>query len=105
KHHALTLVDAVSGLGGSEFQMDAWNFDVVVTASQKVLATPPGVAMVAMSERALRAMEAAAIPHYYFSLRKALDFAKQGQTSWTPPVSVLFALDVALDGYHREGAA
>ncbi len=50
-HPATVIVDSVSGLGASEFKMDEWGFDIVVTASQKALAVPPGVAMVAVSPR------------------------------------------------------
>ena len=102
-HPALTVVDSVSGLGASEFKMDEWGFDIVVTASQKALAVPPGLAMVAASERAWRAIERARIPRYYFDLRTAREFARKGQTSWTPPISVFYALAVALERYHSEG--
>ena len=103
-HGALTIVDSVSGLGATQFKMDDWGFDVVVTATQKVLAAPPGAAMVAVSPRAWKAIEASRTPRFYFDLLKAREFAKQGQTPWTPPVSVLFALEAALAHYHHEGA-
>ncbi len=104
EHGALTIVDSVSGLGATEFLMDEWGYDVVVSASQKVLAAPPGVAMVAVSPRAWKTIEASKAPRFYFDLLKAREFARQGQTPWTPPVSVLFALDAALQHYHHEGA-
>jgi aspartate aminotransferase-like enzyme len=104
EHGALTIVDSVSGMGATEFLMDEWGYDVVVSASQKVLAAPPGVAMVAVSPRAWKAIEASKTPRFYFDLLKAREFAIQGQTPWTPPVSVLFALDAALQHYHHEGA-
>lgn len=103
-HGALTVVDSVSGLGATEFLMDEWGYDLVVSASQKVLAAPPGVAMVAVSPRAWKAIESSKSPRFYFDLLKAREFAVQGQTPWTPPVSVLFALDAALLHYHHEGA-
>ena len=103
-HGALTIVDSVSGLGATEFLMDEWGYDIVVSASQKVLAAPPGVAMVAVSQRAWSAVENSTTPRFYFDLLKAREFARQGQTPWTPPVSVLFALDAALQHYHHEGA-
>jgi aspartate aminotransferase-like enzyme len=103
-HGALTIVDSVSGLGATEFLMDEWGYDIVVSASQKVLAAPPGVAMVAVSPRAWNAVENSTTPRFYFDLLKAREFARQGQTPWTPPVSVLFALDAALQHYHHEGA-
>lgn len=102
-HGALTVVDSVSGLGATDFRMDDWGFDVVVSASQKVLAAPPGVAMVAASARAWQCIERNAAPRFYFDLRKAREFAERGQTPWTPPVSILFALDVSLERYHAEG--
>ncbi|MBV8601979.1 MAG: alanine--glyoxylate aminotransferase family protein [Candidatus Eremiobacteraeota bacterium] len=103
KHPALVVVDSVSGLGGSTFLMDDWGFDVVVAATQKVLAAPPGVSMVAVSDRAWEKMEKNHAPRFYFDLRRAREFAKIGQTPWTPPVSVMFALERALDLYERDG--
>jgi aspartate aminotransferase-like enzyme len=102
-HGALTVVDSVSGLGASAFSMDEWGFDVVVTASQKAFAVPPGLAMIAVSERGWKAIGASKNPRYYFDLRKARDFETKGQTPWTPPVSICYALSVALERYHRSG--
>lgn len=103
---AYTVVDSVSGLAASEFAMDAWGFDVVVTASQKALAAPPGVAMVAVAPRAWERIDAnLGAQRFYFDLRKAREFASLGQTPWTPPVSIVFALDAALDEFERAGAA
>jgi aspartate aminotransferase-like enzyme len=104
-HGAYVVVDSVSGLAASEFTMDAWGFDVVVTASQKALAVPPGLAMVAISPRAWEKMAQTTSPRFYFDLKKARDFAADGQTPWTPPVSLCYALDVALDRYNAEGPA
>jgi aspartate aminotransferase-like enzyme len=102
-HGALTIVDSVSGLGAAEFKMDEWGYDVVVTASQKALAAPPGVAMVAASERAWIAIERNPAPRFYFDLRKAREFSRKGQTPWTPPISIFYALAVALERYHTDG--
>lgn len=104
-HPATVIVDSVSGLGASAFEMDAWGFDIVVAASQKALAVPPGMAMVAVSPRAWERMERASAPRFYLDLKRAREFAELGQTPWTPPVSVAFALDVAIARYHEEGAA
>jgi aspartate aminotransferase-like enzyme len=103
QHGALTIVDSVSGLGASPFEMDAWGYDVVVTASQKALAVPPGAAMIAVSERAWTAIGTSAAPRYYFDLAKAREFARKGQTPWTPPISIFYALAVALERYHTDG--
>jgi aspartate aminotransferase-like enzyme len=104
-HPATVVVDSVSGLGASSFEMDAWHFDIVVTASQKALAVPPGAALVAVSPRGWERIGAAKIPVYYHDLRKAREFAGDGQTPWTPPISIAYALDVAIARYHRETAA
>ncbi len=104
-HPATVVVDSVSGLGASAFEMDAWNFDIVVTASQKALAVPPGLAMIAVGARAWERIERAKVPRFYFDLLKAREFAALGQTPWTPPVSLMVALDVALERFTREGAA
>jgi aspartate aminotransferase-like enzyme len=104
-HGAITLVDSVSGLGASPFYMDDWGYDAVVTASQKALAAPPGVAMVALSDRAWSRVASARLPRFYFDLQRARQAAASGQTPWTPPIPILFALDVALQRYHSEGIA
>ncbi len=103
EHPALRVIDSVSGLGASEFCMDAWGFDAVVAASQKVLAAPPGLSMIALSERAWVSMQDSTGPRFYFDLRKAREFAGKGQTPWTPPVSILFALEAALQRFEAEG--
>lgn len=103
-HGAISVVDSVSGFGATKFEMDAWGYDVVVTASQKALAAPPGVAMVALGDRAVARLATASCPRFYLDLKKALDFAKIGQTPWTPPISTVYALDAALDAYAAQGA-
>ncbi|MDE2573031.1 MAG: alanine--glyoxylate aminotransferase family protein [bacterium] len=103
-HPALRVIDSVSGLGGSHMPMDELGFDAVVGAPQKVLAAPPGLAFVALSARACDALARAKTPRFYFDLAKARELGADGQTPWTPPVSQVFALDVALDRYLAEGA-
>jgi aspartate aminotransferase-like enzyme len=105
RHGAIALVDSISGIGASEFCMDDWGYDAVVTASQKALAAPPGVAMVSLSERAWKRAADVRSPRFYFDLETARDAARRGETPWTPPISVFYALDVALQRYHADGAA
>jgi aspartate aminotransferase-like enzyme len=102
-HPAAVVVDSVSGLGASPFAMDDWRFDVVVSASQKALAAPPGVAMVAVSERGWSRLAAHPNRRFYFDLGRAREFAALGQTPWTPPVSVLYALEEAIARYAAAG--
>ncbi|HXP94833.1 MAG TPA: alanine--glyoxylate aminotransferase family protein [Candidatus Binatia bacterium] len=103
-HPAYVVVDSVSGLAASEFKMDEWKLDVVCAASQKALAAPPGMAMVALSARAWDKIKANKAPRFYFDLQKHKEFFEKGEPPWTPPVSVAFALDVAIDLYEKEGA-
>jgi aspartate aminotransferase-like enzyme len=102
-HGAITLVDSVSGLGASEFRMDEWGYDAVATASQKAFAAPPGVGMAALSERGWKRSASARSPRFYFDLQRARESARGGEMPWTPPISILYALDVALQRYHDEG--
>lgn len=100
---ALLLLDAVSSLGAVPVEMDRWGVDAVVTASQKALMNPPGLAFVALSPRAWEAVERATTPRFYFDFRMARQFDQKSQTPWTPAVSVLFGIDAALDMIREEG--
>jgi aspartate aminotransferase-like enzyme len=100
---ALILVDGISGIGAMPFHMDAWGLDVVVTGSQKAWMIPPGLAMVAASERAWAAAETATMPRFYFDLVKHRDTLPKGQTPWTPAVGLVFQLEAALALMEAEG--
>lgn len=101
----LIIVDGVSGLGAVPFENDGWGLDVVATGSQKSWMVPPGLAMVSVSERAWQAAEQATMPRYYLDLSEARKFQGKGETPWTPAVSVLLQLDVALDLLEDEGCS
>lgn len=100
---ALLLVDGISGLGAVPFETDAWGLDVVATGSQKSWMSPPGIAMVSVSERAWTVSESARMPRFYFDLRAARESARSGETPFTPAVGVCFALDAALELIEAEG--
>ena len=102
---ALLLVDAVSAVGALPFHMDAWDVDVVVTGSQKAWMIPPGLAMVAASERAWAAAANATMPRFYLDLARHRDVLSKGQTPWTPAVGLVFQLDAALALMAAEGMA
>src|SRR5215204_6886011 len=63
---ALAVVDAVSSLGAVPLETDAWGVDVVVSGSQKALMTPPGLALVSVSDAAYAAATTATLPRFYF---------------------------------------
>jgi aspartate aminotransferase-like enzyme len=102
-HPAYVIVDSVSGLAASEFKMDEWKIDVVCAASQKALCAPPGMSMIALSPRSWEKIKANKAPRFYFDLMTHKQFFDKGEPPWTPPVSIAFALDVALDLYEKEG--
>jgi serine---pyruvate transaminase len=101
----VSIVDAVSGLGACPLRTDEWGVDVVVAGSQKALMTPPGLGFVSASSRAMRAHEEARMPRYYFDWTAAKKaYAKSPpQTAWTPAVSLIVQLDIALRQLLEEG--
>jgi aspartate aminotransferase-like enzyme len=99
----LLVVDSVSGVGGIDMRMDEWGIDVLVAASQKALMCPPGLAFIAASEKAMPVMQQANVPRFYFDLRKAEASLQKGETAFTPPVSLVFAMHEALTMIHEEG--
>jgi aspartate aminotransferase-like enzyme len=102
----LLVVDSVSGIGGVEMRMDEWGIDVLVTASQKSLMCPPGLAIAAVSEKAMRVIDSArGIPRFFFDFRRAKASFDKGETPFTPPVSLILGLREALAMIHEEGLA
>jgi serine---pyruvate transaminase len=91
---ALSVVDAVSSLGAVPLETDAWGLDVVVSGSQKALMTPPGLAMLAASEAASAA--GAGSPRFYFDWERTRKGQAALNSPFTPPVSLVAGLDVAL---------
>ena len=99
----LIAVDAVSSLGCIPLEMDLWDIDVVFTGSQKGWMTPPGLMMIAASPRALEASKTARLPRFYFDWASSLKKLEIGQHPTTPPVSIFYALDLALEIMLAEG--
>ena len=93
----LLVVDAITGLGTTHFDVDGWGIDVIIGGSQKALMIPPGLAYCAISERAWKRMETAKSPRYYFDFRKERKSAAKGETAYTPATSLFAALAAALD--------
>ncbi len=99
----LLLVDAISSLGSVDLPVDKWCCDVTVTASQKGWMVPPGLAMVSVSKEAWQAHAKAKMPRFNWDFARAQKYLEIGQTPWTPAVSIVFALSVALDMMLQEG--
>jgi serine---pyruvate transaminase len=94
QHGALSVVDAVSSLGAVPVETDAWGLDVVLSGSQKALMTPPGLAMVSASERAWA--DRGDSPRFYFDWERTRKAQGALDAPFTPPVSIVAGLDVAL---------
>jgi aspartate aminotransferase-like enzyme len=99
----LIVVDAVSSIGCMLMEMDAWDLDVVFTASQKGLMCPPGLMMLAAGPRAWDAYAPGRLPRWYFDWGKTRVSLERGQHPLTPPVSLFYALDLTLEMMLDEG--
>ena len=100
---ALLVVDAVSSLGGAPVETDAWGLDVVLTAAQKALALPPGLAFAAISARAEERFARVPRRGFYTDLARYLDKHREGSTIHTPAVTLFWAAEVQLAGVLEEG--
>jgi aspartate aminotransferase-like enzyme len=98
---ALLVVDAITGLGTTRFDVDGWGVDIIIGGSQKALMIPPGLAYVAVSERAWKRMEEPHSPVYYFDLRKERKSAAKGESAYTPAIALIAGMAAAFD-YLRE---
>ena len=94
---ALLVVDGITGLGTTHFDVDGWGIDVLIGGSQKAVMIPPGLAYLSVSEKAWAAMELSKNPRYYFDLRKERKNAVKGESAYTPAVALIAGLGAALD--------
>jgi aspartate aminotransferase-like enzyme len=94
---ALLVVDGITGLGTTHFDVDGWGIDVLIGGSQKAVMIPPGLAYLSVSEKAWAAMEGAKNPRFYFDLRKERKNAVKGESAYTPAVALIAGLGAALD--------
>ena len=99
---ALLVVDAITGLGTTRLEVDGWGIDVIIGGSQKALMIPPGLAYLAVSERAWQRAESTRSPRYYFDLRRERKAAAKGESAYTPATALIAALSAALE-YLRQG--
>jgi aspartate aminotransferase-like enzyme len=98
---ALVVVDAVSSLGAVPCETAAWGLDAVVSGSQKALMTPPGLALCAVSPAALAATGSS--PRFYFDWERTRAAQAKLDAPFTPPVSLVAGLNVALGLLLEEG--
>ncbi len=94
---AILVVDGITGLGTTHFDVDGWGIDILIGGSQKAVMIPPGLAYLSVSEKAWKAMDASKNPRYYFDLRKERKNAVKGESAYTPSVALIAGLGAALD--------
>ena len=110
KHGVLAVVDGVCATAGEDFRQDAWGADVYLTASQKAVGVPPGLALLTVSPRALAAWRARRSPvrsvyadfAEWLPIMEAYEAGKPAYFA-TPPVNLVAALDVSLGQILEEG--
>ncbi|MBE0433417.1 alanine--glyoxylate aminotransferase family protein [candidate division WOR-3 bacterium] len=97
KYGAYLVVDGVAGVGADACPQDDWHVDVLIGASQKALMTPPGIAFVSLSKRALLRVNDSDLPKYYFNIKTYEKYRKKNQTPFTPAITIINGLKKGLD--------
>lgn len=100
---ALIGVDGITSIGCHDVRTDDWGLDALVGGAQKGVMIPPGLGYVALSEAAIAKMKRGRHPVYYFDLLAAVEKAQAGDTPFTPAISLVFALQRALQMIREEG--
>jgi alanine-glyoxylate transaminase/serine-glyoxylate transaminase/serine-pyruvate transaminase len=110
KHNVLSILDGVCSVAGEEIRQEEWGIDVVVTASQKAVGVPPGLALLVASEKAMNVWKNRKTPvgNYYcdWSLWLPIMQAYEGRRPSyfaTPPVNLIQALEMSLEQILKEG--
>jgi len=98
---AILVVDGISGVGAVPCPMDEWKIDVLLAGCQKSFMIPPGLAFIAVNQKAWKMVETSTLPKYYFDLKKSKKNLAAKTTPWTPAVSLIIqqkkALDIIMD--------
>jgi alanine-glyoxylate transaminase/serine-glyoxylate transaminase/serine-pyruvate transaminase len=102
-HPALLLADVVSSLGCTDLRFDDWKLDVALTATQKGLMLPPGMALLCVSRKALLANQSAKCPRAFWDWRPVLENNANGHFPYTPATALLLGLRESLDMLFEEG--
>src|SRR5262245_64208113 len=100
---AILIVDAVSSLGIADLPMDSWAVDVVVSASQKGLMLPPGLGLLALSEKAWAAAKRSTLPKFSLDLSEERKYTARNEARFTPAVSIMVGLREVLRMIDEEG--
>ncbi len=96
RNNCFLIVDTISTFLCDPFDMAALDAGVMITGSQKALACPPGIAIIALAPSALKRIEKTQCCCQYLDLKLALKNQERGQTPWTPAVGILRQINVRL---------
>jgi len=99
----LVFVDSVSGMVGLPIKFDELGWDTAFASVQKAFAIPPGLAVVAVSNRALEKSKSIPNRGYYFDLQQFAKRAEQNQTPTTPVIPHIMALNYQCQKLLKEG--
>lgn len=97
RNNMLFIMDAISAFLADPLSMSDLGVDVFITGSQKALACPPGVSLIALSKRAINRVESNDPSCMYLDLRSALKNGERGQTPFTPAVGTLLQINKRLN--------
>lgn len=100
---ALLVVDGITAVGVYDLPMDDWGIDILISGSQKALMLPPGLAFIALSERAWARVRPGSGGRFYFDLRRERESQSKNTTAWTPAISLVYGLREALAMLEEEG--
>jgi alanine-glyoxylate transaminase/serine-glyoxylate transaminase/serine-pyruvate transaminase len=102
-HEAMLFIDCVSSLGSMPFEMDTWGVDIAISGSQKGFMLYTGMAIVAVSPKALGAMDTAQLPRTFFDFRDMMGANAKGGFPYTPPLQLIYGLRESLNMIAEEG--
>jgi len=100
---AILIADCITAAGALPLETDAWGVDVVGVGSQKALMLPPGLAMLAVSEKAWKNVDAIDAPCFYLDLKAYRKSVAKNDTPYTPALTLIRGLHVALDALDAIG--
>lgn len=103
RNEVILIVDGITGVGVFPLNFDKLGIDVLVGGSQKAFMLPPGLAFIALSQKAWKFNKTSDLPNFYFDLKAALKSAEKNTTPWTPAVTLIIGLNEVLKRFRAEG--
>ncbi|HVS72593.1 MAG TPA: alanine--glyoxylate aminotransferase family protein [Phycisphaerae bacterium] len=97
------ISDGITAIGALPVKTDEWGVDIVITGSQKALMLPPGLAFISVSEKAQKRAAAVKQPNLYLDVNSYLKSYEANDVPWTPAVTLVRGLYVALNMIREEG--